>query len=561
MRLDTLTRRAGLYWHTVKYLRPVQIYGRLWFRLARPALDTSPSPALRLPSGQWIKPAQRRQSLVGEGQFYFLHQSGSLEQLGWDDAATEILWRYNQHYFDDLNAVAAPERQAWHHSLLQNWLAQNPPGRGTGWEPYPTSLRIVNWIKWSLAGNVLAPHLLHSLAMQTRWLCKRLEIHLLGNHLFANAKALIFAGLFFEGHEAEKWLTKGLGIVARELPEQVLEDGGNFERSPMYHSIFFEDVLDLINIAQAWPQQIDVTTADTWRHVAQKMHEWLVGMTHPDGQIGLFNDAAFNVTPKPAELADYAARLGLPVAERQDRSDRGATNRYVSVKHWPISGYIRLESPSAVALLDVAPIGPDYLPSHANADTLSFELSLFGQRIVVNGGTSRYGLGPERLSERQTAAHSTVELDGLSSSEVWGGFRAARRAYPIDLRLDQTADQVRVACAHTGYRHLPGQPTPERTWDMTAASLRVTDRVTGGFREMVARYHFHPRVQVSATSATTYLLTLEDNRSVKLAIESGSGALIDAKYAEEFGNSVTIPCLRISSNVGTIAVRLEWAAD
>ena len=96
---------------------------------------------------------------------------------------------------------------------------------------------------------------------------------------------------------------------------------------------------------------------------------------------------------------------------------------------------------------------------------------------------------------------------------------------------------------------------------MTAASLRVTDRVTGGFREMVARYHFHPRVQVSATSATTYLLTLEDNRSVKLAIESGSGALIDAKYAEEFGNSVTISCLRISSNVGTIAVRLEWAAD
>ncbi|MFB1490650.1 MULTISPECIES: heparinase II/III family protein [unclassified Thiocapsa] len=54
---------------------------------------------------------------------------------------------------------------------------------------------------------------------------------------------------------------------------------------------------------------------------------------------------------------------------------------------------MHLEAGSAVALLDVAPIGPDYLPGHAHADTLSFELSLFGQRVIVNGGTSRYRIG------------------------------------------------------------------------------------------------------------------------------------------------------------------------
>ena len=55
------------------------------------------------------------------------------------------------------------------------------------------------------------------------------------NHLFANAKALIFAGLFFDDDESEKWLNTGLNILAREMDEQILSDGGHFELSPMYH--------------------------------------------------------------------------------------------------------------------------------------------------------------------------------------------------------------------------------------------------------------------------------------------------------------------------------------
>ena len=81
-----------------------------------------------------------------------------------------------------------------------------------------------------------------------------------------------------------------------------------------------------------------------------------------------------------------------------------------------------------MALLDVAPVGPDYLPGHAHADTLSFELSLFGQRVLVNSGTSQYEAGPERSRQRGTAAHNTVIVDGHDSSEVWAGFRVARRA-------------------------------------------------------------------------------------------------------------------------------------
>ena len=55
---------------------------------------------------------------------------------------------------------------------------------------------------------------------------KKIEWHILGNHLFANAKALVFAGLFFQGKEANAWLVKGSRILSNEVPEQILPDGG-----------------------------------------------------------------------------------------------------------------------------------------------------------------------------------------------------------------------------------------------------------------------------------------------------------------------------------------------
>jgi uncharacterized heparinase superfamily protein len=90
---------------------------------------------------------------------------------------------------------------------------------------------------------------LESLALQARYLAETVEYHLLGNHLLANAKALVFVGAFFEGGARRRaGSASGLRILASQLPEQVLDDGGHFERSPMYHSLILEDVLDLVNL-------------------------------------------------------------------------------------------------------------------------------------------------------------------------------------------------------------------------------------------------------------------------------------------------------------------------
>ncbi len=539
------------YWHTLRYLRPVQFYGRLWFRLYKPMPAQQSAPRLHSLSDRWALPAARRSSLVDSATFCFLNETHSLDDIGWDSAAIEKLWRYNLHYFDDLNASSAPMRCGWHFLLLTRWVKENLPGKGTGWEPYPVSLRIVNWVKWVLAGNELPLECVQSLAMQVRWLEKRLEVHLQGNHLFANAKALIFAGLFFTGAEADGWLKKGLRILLREVPEQVLADGGHFERSTMYHALALEDILDLINAAQAWSGSIDAGVLAGWSAVAGRMLLWLKGLLHPDGQFALFNDAAFGIAPEPSLLLDYAARLGI-------QSPHLESEKTLMVSHWPESGYIHLASPEAVALLDVAPVGPDYLPGHAHADTLSFELSLFGQRVVVNGGTSCYGAGAVRVRERETVSHSTVEVDALSSSEVWSTFRVARRAFPFGLQIIRGDGTLAVSCSHNGYTRLAGKPVHHREWVMDAKSVLVSDCMAGGTHSAVARFIFHPLLQVSILDKNLWLLVLPLGGSVRVSVLSGLADIEPSHYAPEFGRVLPTQCLAVSLVNGQAVTQFIW---
>src|SRR5207249_3381876 len=107
--------------------------------------------------------------------FRFLNVSKALGHsgVGWASPEMPKLWRYNLHYFDYiLDSWRPPDNIA---DLVSDWVRSNPVGRGTGWEPYPTSLRIVNWIKLFLCddfrGHVRTAWL-DSLYRQAQWLEK-----------------------------------------------------------------------------------------------------------------------------------------------------------------------------------------------------------------------------------------------------------------------------------------------------------------------------------------------------------------------------------------------------
>ena len=542
-------KKIQLLFNTVKYLKAGQILNRIKRKFIKPRVSLFDIPKNSHPYSK-IKPVVRcSKRIYGENSFKFLNKEFTLKvPEDWNAKNQDKLWLYNLHYFDDLNGVNSEQRAVWHSSLIQKWIKDNPPGFGNGWEPYPSSLRIVNWIKWFLLGHNARQMWLNSLAIQTRFLSKNLEYHLLGNHIFTNAKALIFSGLFFKGVEADHWYQLGVSIIDREIPEQILADGGNFELSPMYHAIFLEDLLDLVNIHQAYGRNLP----DSFESKIVQMLEWLKVMCHPDGEISFFNDSTLDVAPSFSDLLSYADRLGITFKNNQ-------VNRLI---HLEESGYIRVENENMVIIADVANIGPDYIPGHGHADALSFELSLFSERVIVNSGISTYKMGVNRYQQRGTELHSTITIDNQNSSEVWSGFRVANRAKVFDINKLKDSDSIKFSACHNGYKKLKEGIFHCRYWSMSNDSIRIVDNITGeGIHKIRSVLPLHPSVIVGSVQGGSVDLKIGKKR-VEVNFEGkGKLKIIESQYHPEFGLSIDNKHLVYDYNgnlPSKITIRISW---
>ena len=526
-----------LYFHTIRYLKFIQIFYRILYFFYKPKVFKNSEFKLRSIKKKLNTTIKKRNSL-NKYKFNFLNQSFFLSKIKWNghEEIVSKLWRYNQHYFDYLNSANAYNEPQYYHSLLNKWINENKSYEEIGWEPYPTSLRIVNWIKWHLLGNDLSMVCIQSLALQARLLNRRVEWHLLGNHLFSNAKALIFVGLFFSDNESKKWLNKGLKIIKEQIEEQVLDDGGNFELSPMYHSIFLEDILDLINIIEVYDNQIEKNFIIKLKKTSKKMLKWLDIMTFPDGEISFFNDSAFKIASKFNQLNHYAKRLGI----------KYINCNFAKLTQLKDSGYIRYTSNEASVILDVGRLGPNYLLGHAHADTLSFEMSLFGKRFLVNGGTSDYSIGDIRVLERGSKSHNTVTVNEQNSSEVWKSFRVAKRAFPKDLKIKCSKEFVNISCSHDGFMRLAGKPIHKRYWRIGQSSLIVKDIVEGYYENSFAFYHFHPNLKILKIDSKTWSVEALIKKKVIIKVLNGEPSMETSYYSPEFGKRIINKCLKIA---------------
>ena len=589
-------------YHTIKHLRLDQITYRIWYKL-RPPIRLEPIP-LPLPISPFkergIKgdfPLTGEPSFLSETEVLFLNEKGNIATpADWNNPNKTKLWIYNLHYFDDLNAKNSLDRHAIQHTLIQRWIAENPPLSGNGWEPYTLSLRLVNWIKWVLRTGAHDQHIVQSIALQAQALSKQLEYHILGNHLFANGKALVFAGCFLTGPTAEKHFKTGLRILKREIPEQFLADGAHFELSPMYHSILLWDMLDLYQLATITQHSELISLRHQWETVIQKGIEWLTAMTHPDGKVSFFNDSGIGIAPKLGDIFKYAILLGINTnralaaieGESSSNSPQNKSNIAPSLSIFQPSGYTRVTTNTHSLIFDHAAIGPDYQPGHAHADTLSVEWSVGTERVLVNSGTSTYASNPERLRQRKTASHNTVVVNGQDSSEVWSSFRVARRAYTRVIESHVDGDTVSITASHDGYARLKENVIHQREVSANANSICIHDMVTppptppkiglkGGetkFRllskvfspskergtkgdfEATAYYHLHPDITIMIESPTTLWLTLPSGKKVHVSADSAI-KIEDTTWHPRFGESIPNKrlCIQIKNNATKISFR------
>lgn len=396
--------------NTVKYLKFIQIYYRLFYFIRNRFRKISKF------KYKMIKESKSNSLILFNScQYYSTYKNGEFNILNlskkfddkrdWNYSEYGKLWTYNLTYFEYL-------KEKEDVNLIYDFI-ENISNVKDGLEPFPTSLRGINWIKFLTKYEIKDKKIDDSLYAQYYILLDNLEYHLLGNHLLENGFSLLFGAYYFQDEILYK---KAQEVLKKELDEQILDDGAHFELSPMYHQLMLFRVLDCINLVQNnnWKNK---ELLEFFKNKASLMLGWLEQITFENGNIPLINDSANKIAPTSKELFIYAKNLKL------------------RLKHPKLneSSYRKIKKENYECVVDVGEVGASYIPGHAHADTFNFELYINNKPFIVDTGLSTYNTGDKRDFERSTKAHNSVEVNETNSSEVWGGFRVANRANIIKI--------------------------------------------------------------------------------------------------------------------------------
>ena len=537
------------YFHTVKRLRWEQILYRLKYRLqrwAKPELRISETSKPHAPGT--FQTLQRYQdalhcpfqaSTLKKGIFDFIQIR---EAIGfppqWDFKSDYKLWRYQLHYFDWIWALDFQDAK----NCVQDWIeTYGYKSHRDGWEAYPTSLRLVNWGIYFLTKHTeqvtrstsFQTQLLTSMHIQANWLANRLEFHLMANHLFENAAALTLLGCLLEGSDCKRWHTKGLQLLIRETREQILPDGGHYERSPMYH-------LRMLHLLKYVTLSHPGHVPDVLRQAVVSMENAFEHMCHPDGDIALFNDAAIDVYP-------------LPPAFDKEQGQKQTSGAW-KLEHTGYYGYRNTDGDYVI--VDAGELGPSYNPGHAHADLFSYELSYDHKRLIVDSGNFDYEPGAMRDYCRSTKAHNTVEINDADQCHFWGTFRVAESASPKEVFFEDSNEGFELNAWHDGYHRLRTHATHRRSIRFAESTgMLVKDHIQAQMPvKAVSRIHFHPECEISGLTDTSIEISRGNITTHIRWDEQAKAELTDSYYCPRFNESKPNKCLSLMKSGRDISI-------
>lgn len=511
------------FYHTLKHLKFTQVYHQIKHRLVKPKrVTTSWEGSFAQVDLVAFPEKQTSLSLSNDvWSFCFLNLEHSYTQnsLNWSYSDFGMLWTYNLNYFDWLHQPGL-SKELGLETLSRFYVAskeQNP----IILHPYPTSLRIINTAKFVSKWGITEDWLYSELVSDLKLLNGRLEYHLLGNHLLENAFALYIGGLITD----QKVITqKGKKLLIRELKEQILDDGMHYERSPMYHLIILERLLDALNFAKTFSDDLE---SDLKSH-AIKMTGYAMNWEDID-RFPMMQDSAYDIVLSVSEILEYSKRL------------LGEDYPF-KYNHMTYSGYRRLNSGNFILFANVGSISPSYQPGHAHADELNFELFYNGTPVIVDVGVSTYEKNDRRLKERSTHSHNCV-VSGGNSSDVWSGFRVGSRAN-VEVDFD---DGQKIMATHDGFGTLTS-----RTFDSTiAGQITLTDELINQSTSKgyygKGYLHFHPDVYLEQINEATFLV----NNQIELSFKGDKYNLMvieleDYKYAKGYNKLLNAPVISYS---------------
>ncbi len=530
-----------------------------------------------IPLSHYSTPIREKADTLCTGEFTFLNQSVKFQDAYPDWIHTpdgDPLWSYNLHYFEYGYELlwAYQLTQDVHYiqhlvALMENWIEKNPFWHEIAWNPYPLSRRLIVW-------STLLQHLQHcpdiakasldycasSLCQQITFLAANLEYDIDNNHLITNARALLWVGLIMGEHpEAHHWQRLGLQVLEREAKRQILPDGCHWERSASYQMVVLQDYLETILLLDHCKQPVPKIFSD----IVLQMLTFLRCIIRPDGELPLLNDSIhgypinltalfsvgatyFNcsdfkfptVEPNCDELNIYLSWLlghsGCSSYEALDRSVPPTASVALAESGYYVMRSVAAET-TAYLIFDCGAIGPAHSAAHAHADTLSFELVVGNQPIIIDPGVFEYKLGKWRNLFRSTQSHNTVSVDNLDQSLFWGNFRVADMANAKVHQWQVSAVGAIIEGEHDGYTRLANPVIHQRRIEQSKSlQWSITDTLenkAGGSHHYDWWFHLAPSQciidEVERTCSAQFAsgiqlsIVVQESPEIHIALEEG----------------------------------------
>lgn len=374
----------------------------------------------------------------------------SIWDLGIDDPgfAAEL---HGFVWLDDLAAVgdrsARQRAQAW----TADWIVRY--GAGPGWAPDITGRRLIRWINHAIfllsaQDSAVSDAYFRSLGQQTVFLARRWHATSRGLPRFEALTGLIYAGLSLIGMESH--VTPAIAALAKECCDRIDIEGRIPTRNP-------EELLEVFTLltwaARALSEAGQRAPGD---HIAaiERIAPTLRALRHADGGLARFHGGGRGLEGR---LDHALATAGVRTGARPGLS----------------MGFARLSAGRTSLIVDAAPPPLGTASGNAHASTLAFELTSGRRPLIVNCGSGLpFGPGWAQAG-RATASHSTLSIDGYSSSRFGSHSKVGGRELlvntPRDVRLHQSAaiEARGLVAGHDGYVATHGL-THARSVDLSA---------------------------------------------------------------------------------------------
>ena len=149
-------------------------------------------------------------------------------------------------------------------------------------------------------------------------------------------------------------------------------------------------------------------------------------------------------------------------------------------------------------------------------------------------------------------------VNDLDSSQVWSGFRVAKRADVLNRVINSLVDNsVHFSAAHNGFKKQRVDCIHYRDWFIKKDSVIVTDKLVGNYINASGNLHLHPEIKVVSVTDKQVLLASHEYNIV-MEVSGSNVSIENTTWHPEFGITINNKKLSFAFTHSTLTIAITW---